>query len=514
MTNPAAAIKMLITYAMVIPLAIVVGYMLTNPLDYGTLGFFGLVALLLISPIIIKWHYPLMIFALSSPIYCFFLKGDPPLMQVAVILSLGVSIIERTVNSDKRFISVPIMTWPLMFTVAMVVITAELTGGIGLKALGGPVSGGKKYVELFIGLASFFAITSRVIPKHQRNLYVAFFFLSGVLQFVSDLFPFLPSPLNYINLLIPPSGMAANADGVTFGLTRLGSFAASAGVVANFMLAKYGLTGIFRADRPLRFLSFFLLMVLTFLGGFRIVLVAYLMMGFWLFFFEGLYRTRLSLVLVMGAVLGAALLVPFAQKLPFTFQRALTVLPFLKLDPLAVADAEGSKKWREEIWADTWPKVPQYLLLGKGFALTAQDFTMMGSEVFANDFNAKMDRSESALAISSDFHNGPLSTLIPFGIWGAISFLWVSLTMLYILNRNYRYGDPELKTVNTFLLVLGIQGIFGFYFIFGSYFNDVGAYARLAGFSIALNWGICAAKRQPVPALRIKPLPRPQPLPA
>jgi hypothetical protein len=512
MTNPAAAIRMLITYAVIIPLAAVVGYMLTNPLDYGTLGFFGLVALLLISPIIIKWHYPIMVFSLASPIYCFFLKGDPPLMQVAVMLSLGVAIIERTVNSDKRFISAPLMTWPLMFTLGVTILTAELTGGIGLKALGGEVSGGKKYVAIFIGIATFFALTSRVIPKNQRNLYVALFFLSGVLQFVSDLFPFLPAPLNYINLLIPPSGTTADNEEVTFGLTRLGSFAASAGVLANFMLAKLGLKGILRADRPGRFLLFLLLLVLTFLGGFRIVLVSYMMIGFLLFFLEGLYQTRLSLVIIMGGIICAALLVPFAEKLPFTFQRALTILP-LKLDPAAVADAEGSKKWRQEIWADTWPKVPQYLLLGKGYALTALDFEMMGNGVFTGGKAVDMDKSLTGLAVSGDYHNGPLSTLVPFGIWGAIAFVWLSLTAVYVLYRNYKYGDPELKTVNTFLLVLGVAGLISFYFIFGAYQNDIGGYAKLAGFSIALNWGVCSAKREPAPAIRFKPLPRPHPLP-
>jgi hypothetical protein len=42
MTNPANAIKMLITYAVVIPLAIMVGYLLTDPLDYGSMGLFGI----------------------------------------------------------------------------------------------------------------------------------------------------------------------------------------------------------------------------------------------------------------------------------------------------------------------------------------------------------------------------------------------------------------------------------------------------------------------------------------
>ena len=49
MTNPADAIKMLITYAVIIPLAIMVGYLLTDPLDYGTMFLFGVVAVVLFS---------------------------------------------------------------------------------------------------------------------------------------------------------------------------------------------------------------------------------------------------------------------------------------------------------------------------------------------------------------------------------------------------------------------------------------------------------------------------------
>ena len=506
MTNPAAAIRALVTYAVCIPLAALVGWMLCNPLDYGTLGFFGLIALLLISPVLIRWHYPLLVFGLGSPIFCFFLKGNPPLSQVVVILCLTLAIIDRTMSSDKRFMSVPAITWPLLFTAAMVYFTAEMTGGIGLKALGGEVAGGKKYVALFIGIATYFALTSRTIPKEHRNLYVALFFLPGVVQFISDLFPVLPSPLNYINLLIPPS------DGGTEGVSaRLSGVGYSASVIANFMIAKYGLRGILRGDRPVRFFLFFGFLSLTLIGGFRIVLVGYAQTLTLLFFMEGLHRTRVLPVALLGAVLGAALLIPFASKLPSSFQRSLSFLP-LKLDPTVVMDADGSKKWREEMWADTWPKVPDYLLLGKGYALSKEDFLMMGDGVFSGS-QVAMDKSTTPLAISGDYHNGPLSTLMPFGIWGAISFLWVSAATFFVLYRNFKFGDAELATVHRYLLVIFCMGFVGFFFLFGAYVNAIGDFAKFAGFSIALNQGVCARKVQAAVVHRIKPLPRPRPMP-
>jgi hypothetical protein len=513
MTNPAAAIKMLVTYAICIPVAMLVGYVLTDPLDYGTLGFLGLVIALIFSPIFIKWHYPIMVFGLGCPMYMFFLVGDPPMSQVVVILCLGIAIVERTLNADRRFISVPSMTWPLMFTVAMALITAELTGGIGLHTMGGSVGGGKKYITLFVGVATYFALTSRPIPKESRKLYIGLFFLSALPSFISDLFPLLPNPLNYINLLFPPTADAMTGE-FSMGLSRLGAFAATAGAVANYMLARYGLRGIFMSNRPLRIPFFIVMLVLTLLGGFRIIIASYMCIVFMLFFVEGLHRTRLLLVFIMGLTLTGALLVPLSNKLPYTFQRALSFLP-LNWDATPKQDAEGSKLWRERIWDATWPKVPDYLLLGKGYALRAEDFEMMGDQnnggQFVNGATSHMDASEEGLAISSDFHDGKLSTLIPFGIWGAISILWLMAAGQRVLYRNWKYGDLELKTMNAYLLVANTYHILSFFFVYGAYHNDVGQFGMLAGLSIALNWGVRGPARATVPAVTFKSSPEPQP---
>ena len=510
--NPANAIRMLVVYSLVIPLAALVGWMATNDLDYGTLGFYGIVAALLASPLLIRYHYPLMVFGLGAPIYFFFLKGNPPMWQVVVMLSLGIAVVDRTLNSDKRFISIPLMTWPIVFALAVTYMTAELTGGIGLKALGGPVSGGKKYLALFIGLSMYFALTSRKIPKDQRKLYVALFFLSGLPAFIGDVFPLLPAPLNYINLLIPSSnvGSAGGPGADSIGLSRFGAFASTAGVIINFMVVRYGLKGIFTISRPIRLLLFLMMFALTMIGGFRIVLVSYLSMFTMLFFLEGLHRTQMVMVLIFGLVIGAVIVVPFSDQLPSSFQRTLSFIPGLKLDPEVMANAEGSKKWREDIWRDTWPKVPQYLLLGKGYALSADDFMMMGDGTFANGILSKMDNSLVALAISGDYHSGPLSTLMPFGIWGAIAFLWLASAVLYVLYRNYRYGDAEIKTVNSFLLVMGIQKFLGFFFLFGAYSGDMGELAKFAGFSIALNWCICGPTTKARVVQRINRMGRPE----
>jgi hypothetical protein len=506
MTNPAQAIRMLVTYAIIVPLAALVGWLLCNPLDYGTLGFFGIVALLLASPFFIKYHYPFLFFALTCPATCFFLVGRPPLWQAGVILSLGISVIDRTLNSEKRFISVPVMTWPLLYTAAVVYFTAEMTGGIGLHALGGDTGGGKKYISIFLGIATFFALASQRIPAKHRNLYVALCFLPGALGAISDLFPYLPSPLNYINLLFPPSLSAAT--GINVGAsTRLAAVGGALGVFVTFMLAKYGLRGIMDPEKPFRLPVFMVLFCFSLVGGFRNVLLGYLEVFVLLFFMERLYRTRLSLVVVLGVVMVSVLAIPFSDKLPHSMQRAMSFIPGLKIDPDVLAEAEGSRQWRENMWRDVWPKVPQYLLMGKGYALSREDYNYMGGGAFES--LGSLDQSQVGLAISGDYHSGPLSTLMPFGIWGAISFIWISLAALYVLYRNYLYGDQELKAFNRYCLVFLITGIIGFLFIFGAYAEVIDMITRIVGISVALNWGMRGPKPVPASNPAIRALPRP-----
>jgi hypothetical protein len=389
-------------------------------------------------------------------------------------------------------------------------ITAKLTGGFGLHTLGDSVGGGRKYVDLLLGIAAFFALITRPIPAERRNLYVGLFLLSGLPAFIGDLGPVLPSPLNYINLFIPTTVRPGQE--FEIGVTRLGAFGHTASVVGGFMLARYGMRGIFTGPNLWWRIPVFLLMAtLTMLGGFRNVIFNLALTCLLMFFMEGLHRTKLLPVFAMLGLALSCLTVPFANHLPYTFQRALSFLP-LDIDPIARADAEGSSEWRFNMWHALWPQVPQYLLLGKGYALTEQDFEMMGNGTFANGVEAKMDASLDPLAVAGDYHSGPLSTLIPFGIWGGITFVWFMFAGLRVVYRNYKYGEAKLRLINIYLFVQGLIHILNYFFIFGGYGVDMYGFAMTFGFSVALNAGVRGPQHltKPVMQAQSKSLVRPE----
>jgi len=98
--------------------------------------------------------------------------------------------------------------------------------------------------------------------------------------------------------------------------------------------------------------------------------------------------------------------------------------------------------------------------------------------------------------------------IIPFGIWGCIAFLWFLVASIQVLWANYKYGDPELKKANTFLLSYFVAKTLVFFAIFGGFYTDLVGFVGLVGFSISLNKGVSkrapAVRPQPVP-VRLRP---------
>jgi hypothetical protein len=103
---------------------------------------------------------------------------------------------------------------------------------------------------------------------------------------------------------------------------------------------------------------------------------------------------------------------------------------------------------------------------------------------------------------------------MPFGLWGALAFGWFCIAAIRLLWMNYRYGDPAIKNVNTFLLVAFLGKLAFFTFIFGAFYLDLSYFTGIAALSISMNRGIAKApalapfqvkKLEPEPAAQTDP---------
>lgn len=498
MNNAPAILRTLIIYAVIVPLALFIGYMLANPLDTSTFMEAGFIALVLVFPILLRWHQPLLILSWNLNAMLFFLPGRPYLWLAMAVLSLGITVLQRATGGVKQLISVTPVTLSLVFLIAVVVFTAMMTG-VGLRTFGSEVYGAHRYVNLLGGIIGYFALSTRRIPPGHAGWYVALFFLSGLTGFITDLTTLLMgSAWQYIYLIFPYNAYAQPSLDTNDNLLRFGGAWPVSLAIFSFMLAKYGIRGIFLSGKHWRWVVFGFAPAYLLLGGFR-GFVMYLMILFALqFYMEGLHRTKLLPILAILGVLMVALAIGFSQRLPHSIQRALSFLP-IQVDQQVQQNADQSLNWRLDMWTALLPEVPKYLLLGKGYVVSKVDFDSLtgndaaihvGSGFVENDW----------MAVAGVYHNGPLSVVMTFGIWGTIAFVWFVAAGAWVLYRNYRYGDPTLQTVNLFLLVAYVARLIFFLGIYGALDDDMWNFAGYLGLGIALNGGVCSPKAAPVRA--------------
>lgn len=251
-----------------------------------------------------------------------------------------------------------------------------------------------------------------------------------------------------------------------------------------FMLIRFGDKGLLDVRRPWRLLLFVIFAIAMAYGGYRARLA--LVFGFLSlqFLYERLWRTWLLPWAAGIGIAAAVVIVPNADRLPEGVQRSLSFLP-VKVDPVVREDADSTVKWRVEMWREVTPDILKYFWLGKGYGFDQTDVyvaTQMAVSGLTPDY--------VPFILLGLYHEGGLSVIIPFGVLGAIAFLWFLGAGWWALWRNYRFGAPELTTANTFLLTYFTVRLLFFFFIFGALEFDLMYFTGALGLSVALNGGV------------------------
>jgi hypothetical protein len=467
-----------------LPLAVLLGYFLAEPMELGSLAVVVFVLVVLSIPLMMKWYYPFLVLAWNAGICPTFFPGRPALWAMMAFAGLLVAVVSRAVSPNARFVIEPSITRSLLVLAGVVVATGLMTGGFGVHLLGSGRYGGRNYFYFLAAVAGYFVLTSRRIPPHRAGLYVALFFLSGLTFLLIDLAMLGGSKFDFMWLFFAPDSMLRETGweeptNAFVIMRRYGNLAPAGAALYGYLLARFGLRGLLDLTRPWRLLLLLLALFVGMLSGFRVFVVLGGLTFALVFYLEGLHRTRYAPALLVVMLLGGAVILPQAQKLPLVVQRSLSFLPG-KFDWLARESGLGTVEWRIGMWKEVLPDVPKYLFRGKGWGFDSREFfTVMDTGEAGNPL--------AGTILVGDYHNGPLSVLVPFGIYGAIAFLWFLVAGLRVLHRNWKFGSPALQTVNALLLAAFAARVLLFFFVFGSLHSDMAVFAGLLGLSVALN---------------------------
>lgn len=485
--------RLLIAYAIAVPLALMLGLLLATP-DIMSLMMVGSVLFVLSLPILIKWHHLVLIIFWNAAFNIFFLPGQPHFWLAFAALSFGFSWLNGILGR-KRFLRAPELTKPMLFLAAVVLYTALYRGGVGIRVLGGAMYGGRNYVYVAAAIIGYFALTAEQIPLRHAGKVAAVFFLSGLTFVLSNLAFALGPRYYFLFLLLPTEFVVSQAMAHTVGdpqsMERLSGLAPVAEALISYFLMRWGVRGMLTITRPWRMVLMLAAVVVGCYAGFRGMLVMIGLLLVCQFLLEGLLMSRYVLLISTLGLLLVGAVTLYAIKMPLQLQRAVSVLPWIDIDPTVRSDVIGSTQWRIDMWKTMLPELPKYLLVGKGYAIDPTDLFLAQDAAYRG-----LDSSYQAAKVAGDYHSGPLSVLVPFGIAGAFAFLWLLWAGIKVLYMNHRYGPPELRQVNTFLLSYFVAQVVFFLFFVGAFNTGLFQFTGVLGLSVSLNGGVA---RQPVP---------------
>lgn len=484
MASTFAVTRKHLIFGLCLPLAVLLGYLLAEPYASSSLSILVMFFAVLVVPVLMRWYQPMLVFCWNFTAAPMFLPGNMPLWIFMVFAGLFFTTLNRSVDRNYQLTNVPSLTWPLVTLLAVVIATAMATGGVGLRIMGSSGVGGKGYIYLVAAIVGYFVISTRPIPTKHAGFMIALFFLPGASAIVSVIANKIGPGANFLMYFF--GNVSESNDFVADrsfepGVLRMMGLMPAATSVFCWLIARYSVTGLFDLSRPWRTVAFIGVVVLGCLGGYRAMLILMIMIVMVLVVLERMWHTRAFLILVIGSVLTATALILAANKLPLSMQRTLSFLP-VEIDPLAKQAAEISTEWRIEMWKEVSTQIPNYLMLGKGYILSSTDLYIV-EESRARGFTTSWEGA----VIAGDYHSGPLTLIIPFGIWGVLAFGWLLYAGTRYLYKVYQDCPMELKIINRFLLALFLVRIVFFLLVFGAFYQELFEFTGILGLSVALN---------------------------
>jgi O-antigen ligase len=479
MSSRSVNLQYFIALALIVPVALLLGALLADPTSPQSIMVVGAVVLTISAPLVLRWHHPLTILLVNAPLNAFFLPGQPDLWIVLGGASLGISIVARGLGDQTPRCWTTSTAMPLLALAAVIILTAALTGGVSGRSLGAEGWGGKRYLRVLGAILVFFAIAARPVNLSQVTQIASGYFLSGVVAVVSNLV-YLAGPSFFFLYTVFSVDLAIfQLKGSEIQRYTGLTWATLAGIY--FMLARFGIRGV--ASHPGRLAIFLALIGLGLFGGFRSTLIMVVMVLAFQFFFERLYRGRYILLLVGALTIAMVTLVAVGDRLPLSFQRSISFLP-VELDPVAKRDAASTLEWRVEMWKVVVKEIPQYFWLGKGFTFSGTDFYLTRLAVQQGRYTAYEDT-----LVSGNYHQGLLTIIIPFGIFGLVAFFWFVGAGWWILFQNARRSRPQLQSINTFILSYYSARLVFYIFLYGQFDTEFVVFTSCVALSLAINRG-------------------------
>lgn len=354
------------------------------------------------------------------------LGGSFTPFQILMVVGVAKFFIEEVILRRTPFAKVerPLLLAILGF---MTVLTLHgIHDRFGMRFLGSNVWGGRNYLNVYVGLVTFFVIQSTSVrSKVWNKLPYLVLAITGFDLFIAAITTVFPS-LIYI---IYPFYSAVGTGGISELLTgqediggRIGSFGNFGCILVAIVLSAVSVRRLFQLGNLSRLATVGLGSLATLYSGYRSA-VANLLFTFLTAGIRDL-RWRVIAILPIIAVFlfGLSAINSSIVRFPKQMQRGLVFLPG-DWDLDMVHDAAASNDFRVQIWKLWWEAYfPVHPVIGRGFGFR--------SEWTAPSLKIAASQDYQQMVEVGNIHNGLFASLDAVGIIGTIFFVAWNIQLL------------------------------------------------------------------------------------
>lgn len=303
--------------------------------------------------------------------------------------------------------------WGALY-VAALIFTMKMRG-TGLRIFGGDRMGGRVYFQQ-ISVAVFPLLFMMVAfsPRQLVKLYIWQCVLS--LSFIVSDLALAAGPAMYwlLNFLeLSNDSLSFEVASMTQGIRRFQSFASVSLAFFQLLLVLVPIRDFINRRAWFTLPPVAIILVLGFLGGHRALLVMVGVTFLWVGWAQRVFTPARVIILSFIIGMGLATAYLIGDRLPLAAQRALTVLPGIRLDAFAEQDAAATLHGRSLMRNAGMRLIPHFLWVGRGFGHT----DTVQAQWMTDDPNV------NAQIESGTFYNGPVGLLVNTGLAGGVSML-------------------------------------------------------------------------------------------
>src|SRR5438477_11049545 len=93
-----------------LPLAVLIGYFLAEPMDSGSIAVVVLVLAVLSVPVLMKWYHPLLLLSWNAFVVPAVIPGRPHLWMLMSLIGLFFAALNRSVSASRPFVNIASLT--------------------------------------------------------------------------------------------------------------------------------------------------------------------------------------------------------------------------------------------------------------------------------------------------------------------------------------------------------------------------------------------------------------------